>query len=64
MAKLTENNSSVDKNSGAVMFHKSPELQELLKLKQEVKDIHKEINDLNNKLDTILKLLKGGRKYG
>lgn len=64
MAKLTENNSSVDKNSGAVMFHKSPELQELLKLKQEVKDIHKEINDLNNKLDTILELLKGGRKYG
>lgn len=64
MAKLTENNSSVDKNSGAVMFHKSPELQELLKLKQEVKDILKEINDLNNKLDTILELLKGGRKYG
>lgn len=64
MAKLTENNSSVDKNSGAVMFHKSPELQELLKLKQEVKDIHKEMNDLNNKLDTILELLKGGRKYG
>lgn len=64
MAKLTENNSSVDKNSGAVMFHKSPELQELLKLKQEVKEVHKELNDLNNKLDTILELLKGGRKYG
>lgn len=64
MAKLTENNSSVDKNSGAVMFHKSPELQELLKLKQEVKEVHKELNDLNNKLDTILEVLKGGRKYG
>ena len=55
---LTESNSSVDKNSGAVIFHKSPELQELLLLRKEVKE-------LNTKMDTILNLLlKGGNKDG
>ena len=56
MVVLTESNSSVDKNSGAVIFHKSPELQELLLLRKEVKE-------LNTKMDTILNLLlKGGNK--
>ena len=58
MLVLTESNSSVDKNSGAVIFHKSPELQELLLLRKEVKE-------LNTKMDTILNLLlKGGNKDG
>lgn len=58
MVVLTESNSSVDKNSGAVIFHKSPELQELLLLRKEVKE-------LNTKMDTILNLLlKGGNKDG
>ena len=57
MAKLTESNSSVDKNSGAVMFHKSPELNELILLRKEVKE-------LNQKMDVILNLLKGGSKDG
>ena len=56
MVVLTESNSSVDKNSGAVIFHKSPELKELLLLRKEVKE-------LNTKMDTILNLLlKGGNK--
>ena len=58
MVVLTESNSSVDKNSGAVIFHKSPELQELFLLRKEVKE-------LNTKMDTILNLLlKGGNKDG
>ena len=50
--KLTTSNCSVDKNSGAVIIHRSPELVELIKLKSEVKELH-------NKLDTILQLLQG-----
>lgn len=57
MAKLTETNSSIDKNSGAVMFHKSPELNEIIR-------IRKEIQELNQKIDIILNLLKEGHKDG
>ena len=58
MPRLNESNSSIDKNSGAVMFHCSPELKELKQLKQE-------ISKLNNKIDTltelVIELLKGGK---
>ena len=54
---LANSNCSVDKETGAVMVHKSPELQEILRLRQEV-------NSLNKKMDEILKLLKGGGKDG
>ena len=54
--KLTPSNCSVDKNSGAVIIHKSPELVELTKLKSEIKDIQ-------NKLDTILQLLQGDKNH-
>lgn len=54
--KLTSSNCSVDKNSGAVIIHKSPELVELTKLKSEIKDIQ-------NKLDTILQLLQGDKNH-
>lgn len=64
MPRLTDSNSSVDKNSGAVMFHKSPELQELLKLKQDVNDLKQTVSKVNDTLDTILEFLKGGRKDG
>ena len=53
MAQLTRNNSRVDKESGAIIFSGSPELQELQKL-------HKKIDTLNKKLDYILTLLEGG----
>lgn len=53
MAILNSSNSSVDNNSGAVMFHRSPELIEIMKLR-------KEVESLNNKMDLILSLLKGG----
>ena len=54
---LNNSNCSVDKETGAVMVHKSPELQEILRLRQEV-------SSLNEKMDTILKLLKGGKEDG
>ena len=54
---LNNSNYSVDKETGAVMVHKSPELQEILRLRQEV-------SSLNKKMDTILKLLKGGKEDG
>lgn len=57
MANLNSSNCSVDKESGAVIFHKSPELQEMLRLRRE-------IADLNRKMDTILKLLEGGKEDG
>lgn len=53
---LTESNCSVDKGSGAVLFHKSPELQEIMKLREEIKN-------LNDKIEQILELL-GGIKHG
>lgn len=55
--KLGSNNCSVDEETGAVFVHKSPELQELLRLR-------KEVASLNEKMDTILKLLEGGKKDG
>ncbi len=53
MAVLDQTNSTVDKETGAVMFHKSPELQLLTKLEKEVQEV-------NSKLDEVLRLLKGG----
>ena len=54
---LNGNNYSVDKESGAVIFHKSPELQEILKIKKEIKN-------LNDKMDKIIKLLKEDESNG
>lgn len=53
-------NYSVQKESGALIFHKSPELQELKKLRNDVKELRQENQELNTKLDEILSLLKGG----
>lgn len=50
--KLTESNCSVDKSSGAVLYHKSPELKKLMQLEKDMKDIY-------NKLEEVLELLKG-----
>ena len=54
---LSNSNCSVDKETGAVIIRKSPELQEILRLRQEM-------NSLNKKMDEILKLLKGGSEDG
>lgn len=60
-------NYSVQKESGALIFHKSPELQELKKLRNDVKELRQEnqelntkLDEINTKLDEILSLLKGG----
>ena len=50
MAYLNSDICSIDKNSGAVIIRKSPELQEILELKKEIKSI-------NEKLEHICKLL-------
>lgn len=53
-------NYSVQESSGAVIFHKSPELKELLKLRQDVKELRQENQELHTKLDLIISILKGG----
>lgn len=51
MAQLNNDNCSIQKDSGAVIFHKSPELTETIKLRQD-------INELSKKIDTLLKCLQ------
>lgn len=57
MPKLDSGNSSVDKSSGAVLFHKSPELLEIIRLRKEVEEV-------NHKMDVILDILQGGERNG
>ncbi len=57
MPMLNNGNSSVDKSSGAVMFHKSPELLEIMRLRDDVKR-------LDEKMDAILEILRGGERDG
>lgn len=54
---LNSSNSHVDKNSGAVLIHKSPELEEILSLKEEIKQ-------LNIKVEKILSILENHEKEG
>ena len=44
-------------SSGAVMFHKSPELLEIMRLRDDVKR-------LDEKMDVILEILRGGERDG
>lgn len=64
MAMLTNSNCTVDKESGGVIYHGSPELREIVKLQKQMKELHEENKTLNDKLDSILELLKGGNQYG
>lgn len=57
MPMLNNGNSSVDKSSGAVMFHKSPELLEIMRLRNDIKR-------LDEKMDVILEILRGGERDG
>lgn len=57
MPRFTDGNSSVDESSGAVFYHKSPELLEIIKLRRE-------ISNLNTKVDKLLELLEGGKEDG
>ena len=57
MPMLNNGNSSVDKSSGAVMFHKSPELLEIIRLREDIKR-------LDEKMDVILEILRGGERDG
>ena len=57
---LNQNNCTVDKETGAVIFHKSPELQETLKLQTQVKELNTKVDKLESKIDFLIDLLKGG----
>lgn len=57
MPMLNNGNSSVDKSSGAVMFHKSPELLEIMRLRDDIKR-------LDEKMGAILEILRGGERDG
>ena len=57
MPMLNNGTSSVDKSSGAVMFHKSPELLEIMRLREDIKR-------LDEKMDVILEILRGGERDG
>lgn len=57
MPALNSGNSSVDKSSGAVLFHKSPELLEIMRLRDDMKKI-------DDKMNTILEILRGGERDG
>lgn len=61
---LNTNNCTVDEGSGAIIFHGSPELKAINALQKQIKDLCKENRILNEKLDTILLLLKGGGQDG
>jgi len=61
---LNANNCTVDKESGAVIFHGSPELKAINALQKQIKDLREENKTINEKIDTILLLLKGGEQDG
>lgn len=57
MPVLNDGNSSVDKSSGAVLFYKSPELLEIMRLRDDIKKV-------DDKMNTILEILRGGERDG
>ena len=57
MPVLNNGNSSVDKSSGAVLFHKSPDLLEIMRLRDDIKKV-------DDKMNTILEILRGGERDG
>ena len=57
MPVLNNGNSSVDKSSGAVLFHKSPELLAIMRLRDDIKKV-------DDKMNTILEILRGGERDG
>ena len=50
---LNNTNCSIDADSGAVIIHKSPELQLLMELKNDLKELRKDVNELKS---DVLKL--------
>lgn len=57
MTVLNRNNCHVDPNSGGVIFHGSPELQE-------ISNVRADIRALNTKLDKLMELIEGGVQIG
>lgn len=55
---MTNKNYTIDKKTGAVLFHKSPELQEILKLNQKLETLEEKINTIELNLNILIKFLK------
>ena len=53
MARLNHNNCRVDLKSGGIIFDGSPELQEIINLRADIRNI-------NTKLDKLIELINGG----
>lgn len=52
--QLNQSNCSVDKQSGAVIVHSSPELQETRKIREEVKELSRELKEIRQLLEQAL----------
>ena len=57
MAVLNRNNCHVDPKSGGVIFNGSPELQEIVNVRADMRAI-------NEKLDKLIAMLEGGIQIG
>ena len=57
MLPLHKGNSTIDHNSGAIIFKGSPELQAIVELQSSIKS-------LSTQLDRIIELLEGGITNG
>lgn len=51
--ELNNTNCSVDANSGAVIIHKSPELQLLKELKDELKELKNDISEVKSDISKL-----------
>lgn len=59
MPILTESNCSVDKGSGAVLYHRSPELKNTIALRDDIKKLNQRLDEIESKIDEILKAVRG-----
>lgn len=55
---MTNKSYTIDKNTGAVLFHKSPELQEILKLNQKLEVLEEKLDKIELNINTLMELLK------
>lgn len=55
---MIKGNYSVDKDSGAVIFHRSPELIELVKVQKNLDELNLKIELLTSKINQILDALE------
>lgn len=57
MARLTGDNCEYQKESGAVIFHRSPE-------SIKIKELEQKVDELTKKVNLIMSILQGGNNSG